>query len=83
MAILATFLKKKTCLCVGGSFFTEAYVGGVWNFRKDMSASAAREEENPGPSSGGFIANVGVKGSVFLGTQQQFLFRNWRLALTI
>lgn len=48
-----------------------------------MSASAAREEENPGPSSGGFIANVGVKGSVFLGTQQQFLFRNWRLALTI
>ena len=45
-------------------------------FEKDMSASAAREEENPGPSSGGFIANVGVKGSVFLGTQQQFLFRN-------
>ena len=41
----------------------------------------AREEEKRGPSSGGFIANVGVKGSVFLGTQQQFLFRNWRLAM--
>eukprot|EP00434_Breviolum_minutum_P043518 symbB.v1.2.038798.t1/scaffold6179.1/size20273/1 len=37
------------------------------------------EEENPGPSSGGFIANVGVRGSVFLGTQQQFLFRNCEL----
>lgn len=34
------------------------------------------KETDLGPSSGGFIANVAVKGSVKLGTQQQFLFRN-------
>ena len=29
MATGYLFLKKQACLCVGESFFTEAYVGGV------------------------------------------------------
>jgi hypothetical protein len=45
-----------------------------------IRSTRPRKETNLGPSSGGFIANVAVKGTVKLGTQQQFMFRNWRLA---
>ncbi|CAK9112605.1 3-beta-glucosidase) (Laminarinase) (SacteLam55A) [Durusdinium trenchii] len=43
----------------------------------DLQLSGFHEDEKTlGPSSGGFMADVDVKGTVLLGTQQQFLFRN-------
>ena len=68
----ASFMEICTSLAFAGAL--EANFSNGWG----MIWPLLRKEEDLGPSSGGFIANVAVKGSVQLGTQQQFLFRNCR-----